>query len=160
MKYVDNAIAARVIYLLVTPFDQWPAFKEGIIDAEGHVMQPTVKSDNWTMLHRLVSRLKILLGKIPGGSTQIASVAAAYLLVKEGLNESYSDEDLEYVWFKMHEEKWITDSHPLSIELKSLFEDDAPANNITNVAGIKPGDEPPGKKKKVKNVYSSKIISR
>jgi hypothetical protein len=60
----------------------------------------------------------------------------------------------------MHEEKWITESHPLSIELKALFEDDSPANNITNVAGIKPGDEPPGKKKKVKNARSSKIISR
>ena len=34
-RFVDSIIAYRILYLLVTPFDQTPAFKLGIIDAKG-----------------------------------------------------------------------------------------------------------------------------
>ena len=93
MSLVDNLIALRVLHLLVSPFKKWPAFKSGVIDDEGNQLTKkltgTQKSD-WTMLHRLVWRLKLIIAKIPGGQSQLASIAAAYLLVKESVN-SHSD---------------------------------------------------------------------
>lgn len=85
MKIIDNAIAVRIIYLLTLPFDEWPAFKEGIIDKNGKLIsdKDDIDSDNWTMLHRLVWRMKIMLAKVPGGQSQISTFAAAYALVRE-----------------------------------------------------------------------------
>ena len=34
-KFVDSIIAFRILHMLVTPFDQTPAYKLGIIDANG-----------------------------------------------------------------------------------------------------------------------------
>ena len=90
MSTIDTVIAIRVVQLLATPFKDWPAFHKGIIDQNGKQLTPANKltqaqSDDWTMLHRLCWRLKLILAKIPGGSSQVASIAAAYLLVKENL---------------------------------------------------------------------------
>lgn len=92
MSTLDTVMALRVIQLLVTPFKNWPAFTKGVIDAEGKLLvnpqnltQP--QKDDWTMLHRLCWHLKLILGKIPGGQSQVASIAAAYLLVKESLEK-------------------------------------------------------------------------
>lgn len=99
MKIVDNLIAMRIVYLLVLPFNKWQAYKLDAIDENG---QPLLKikdmSDdqkaNWTMLHRLVARIKRLLGTIPMGKTLIASSLAAYALVRE--SEEYGAESLDF----------------------------------------------------------------
>ena len=85
---VDNIIAFRILYLLVTPFEKTPAFKTGVIDKQGKVLvkikdQTPEQKASYDMLDRLVFSLKRLLAKIPGGSSQIATLAAAYYLVKE-----------------------------------------------------------------------------
>lgn len=87
-NYVDNLIAFRILYKLITPFDKTEAYKRGVIDADGKVLvkikdQTPEQKDAYDMLDRLVFSLKRLLGKIPGGKSQIASLAAAYYLVKE-----------------------------------------------------------------------------
>lgn len=87
-NYVDNLIAFRILYKLVTPFDKTEAYKRGVIDADGKVLvkikdQTPEQKDAYDMLDRLVFSLKRLLGKVPGGKSQIASFAAAYYLVKE-----------------------------------------------------------------------------
>jgi hypothetical protein len=138
MSYlIDNTIAVRIIFLLTLPFEKWEAFKSGIIDKDGNIISDKKDDDNWTMLHRLIARLKIMLGKIPGGKSQFATFAAAYLLVKENREiPSFS----EYVALKECYERLI---------------EDEPSNNVTNVAGIKPGDEPPAKGKR--NVKRNKV---
>jgi hypothetical protein len=131
--YIDNAIAVRIIYLLVTPFDQWEAYKKGIIDADGKVInQPTTGDDDWTMLHRLVARLKKMLAKIPGGSSKIASYAAAYLLVREAMESNKEYSNLEEIY-----ERMITASYddPLLEQIKVIIED-APVNVAGNVATV------------------------
>jgi hypothetical protein len=84
MKFVDNAIATRILYLLNLPFQQWPAYRQGIIDHDGKIVKQK-ESDDWTMLHRLVARLKMLLAKIPGGNSHLGTMLASYLLVKENI---------------------------------------------------------------------------
>lgn len=90
MSTIDTVMALRVIQLLVTPFKNWPAYHKGIINAEGKLLVnpkdlTAPQKDDWSMLQRLCWRLKLILAKIPGGQSQVASIAAAYLLVKESL---------------------------------------------------------------------------
>lgn len=85
---VDNLIAFRILYALVTPFEKTEAFKRGVVDAEGKILvkvkdRTAEQKDAYDMLDRLVFSLKRLIGKLPGGQSQIASLAAAYYLVKE-----------------------------------------------------------------------------
>lgn len=83
---VDNLIVARIVYLLVTPFHDWPAFKHGIIDGDGKTLKTTFTADeaaDWTPLQRLICKLKIMLNKVPGGT--LTGLTAAYLLAKESV---------------------------------------------------------------------------
>ena len=88
-KVIDNLIAFRIIYMLVTPFDQTDAFKHGIIDKDGNALKKTrdLKTDDekesYNQLTKLVFSLKRILGKIPGGKSKLASIVAAYWLIKE-----------------------------------------------------------------------------
>ncbi len=92
---IDTVIALRVLYLFNLPFKKWPAFKDGTIDENGKVVKkPSTQNekDNWTILHKLVSKLKRIIAKAPGGSSIIATLAASYLAIKE---------DVENVQFAM-----------------------------------------------------------
>ena len=95
MSTIDNLLAFKVLYMLVTPFDKTDAFKYGIIDANGMPLKKVKdlssnEKDSYTALHRLVFNLKKLLAKVPGGKSQFASLVAAYWLIKENHNVSAS----------------------------------------------------------------------
>jgi hypothetical protein len=100
-KAVDLFLVYQFLKRLATPFDQWEAFRLGIIDRNGKVLKPssTLKTSEeikaWGYFDRMVANLKKLLAKVPGGSTRIASYAAALLLLKEQDNlEKLSDEEM------------------------------------------------------------------
>lgn len=144
-KAIDSVIALRVLYLLTMPFKKWKAFEEGIIDENGEkIKEGEITSDNWTMLHRLVWRLKKLIGKLPGGKSMVASMTAAYLLVKESdqYMEEYSDEELIA----------MLEAVDISVEydkIESLLEE---ITGVGNCAGMPPVDaEPPVTKTKYAN---------
>jgi hypothetical protein len=88
-RTIDNVIAFKILYMLVTPFDATDAYRLGIIDANGTALKKirnlttTEEKDAYTSLHRLVFSLKRLIQKIPGGKSKLASLVAAYWLVKE-----------------------------------------------------------------------------
>lgn len=88
-KVIDNLIAFRIIYMLVTPFDQTDAFKYGIIDKDGNALKKTrelkttEEKESYNQLTKLVFSLKRILGKLPGGKSKLASIVAAYWLIKE-----------------------------------------------------------------------------
>ena len=105
-RTVDNIIAYRIISMLVKPFKDTDAFKEGIIDEKGKILKKatkltTTKEKNaYTFLHRLVFKLKQFVEKVPGGKTRLGSLAAAYYLIREAyegqesvhiLEEKYND---------------------------------------------------------------------
>lgn len=155
---VDNLIAARIIYLLVLPFNKWDAFKEGIIDADGNRTGKIADmSDNWTMLHRLVARLKKMLAALPAGKSLLASVAAAYLLIRECVEKDIEPELLEDYF-----QEAVEFSEPMTMKtyqfvsetLDQISEDGGvgatPANTVGTgqIAGAAPGEQPPVRLKK------------
>jgi len=107
-RAIDLFVTYRFIKLLVTPFDKTPAFKLGIIDADGarimektvsRGMQPTqLKTDeeksSYTVLHKLVFNIKKIFGKVPGLRTKLGTYAAALFLLKDTFKESVDDPDM------------------------------------------------------------------
>lgn len=87
--FVDNLIAIRMLYLLVTPFVKSNAYKLGIIDDKGNYLKQfkdlktTEEKNAFSYLHRLVFSLKKLLAKLPGGDNRLKSFVAALYLIKE-----------------------------------------------------------------------------
>ena len=140
---IDNLLAFRVLYMLVTPFEKTEAYKLGVIDKDGNVLikskdQTSEQKDAYNVLNRLVFSLKRLLGKLPGGKSQIATLAAAYYLVKEShesglpLNEQRVRNILQLVseGITLVEEEIIVE------EFLSLIEDGAVGGGgIANAVG-------------------------
>lgn len=154
-KAIDLFLTYQFLRRLATPFEEWDAFKLGIIDKDGKVLKKGSTLDKpeernaWGYFDRLVANLKKLLAKVPGGKTKIGTYAAALLLIKESSNKEYIDEDEQ---LDKIEEELIELIHVLT-------EEDAaapPANNVGNGAiagvGIGPQGEPGVRKKKKKEV--------
>ena len=86
----DLVYTFRFLTLLVTPFDKTKAYEAGIIDENGKRNRDFDKDANreaykeyYTPFHRLVFNVKRLMAKAPGGSSRLASYAAALFLIKE-----------------------------------------------------------------------------
>ena len=89
-RAIDALIAARLIKLLVTPFERTGAYKMGIIDKKGKVLikskdfnkafpnssTRSMARKSYTLLIRFVFNLKRLLSKV-GVRGPIGSAAAA-----------------------------------------------------------------------------------
>lgn len=155
---LDNALALRVLYLLITPFNQSDAFKLGLIDAEGKPLRKAKtpkEQDSYSMLHRLVYRLKRVLGVLPFGKTNFASYVAAYQLVKESLETDPSgfNEYIEELYISLLND--INANKDLILEkkeIKKLF-DDVAGNSVAGVEGF----DAPLKLKRVpsKSIYKN-----
>lgn len=95
---VDLFLVYSFIKRLATPFNEWDAYKEGVIDDRGNIILPKKNRD--TIKQRkslghfdlLVLKLKKLLEKVPGGRSRIASYAAALWLIKE--HQMFADEQM------------------------------------------------------------------
>jgi hypothetical protein len=165
-QLVDNLIAFRIVRMLVTPFAETDAFKYGIIDAEGNPikklkdLRTMAEKDSYTMLHRMVFRMKRMLAKLPGGESKLASFTAAYFLVKEcyemNRNPHSLEEDFEYLLSKIENNNIVLIEETLLVErmLKKAYEE-AP----TNVTGEKVSTNEPvvrvKKQKKLPSMSSS-----
>ena len=99
-KMVDNLIAFRILYMLVTPFEETDAYKLGLIDKKGKKLkEPKTEEelDAYDYLHRLVFNLKRMLIKLPGGDSKLKNIVAAMFLIKEQYNNKIdiiTEEDL------------------------------------------------------------------
>jgi len=88
-RIVNNLIAFKILYMLVTPFEKTEAYKYGIIDKDGKPLKKTRdlktedEKDSYTQLDKLVFSLKRILAKLPGGDNRLKSLVAAYWLIKE-----------------------------------------------------------------------------
>ena len=89
-QLIDNAIALRVLHMLVTNFTDTAAFKLGIIDAKGKNLikssqfKTQEQRDAYDYLTRLVFNLKKLINKF-GGESRLKSIAAALWLIQENV---------------------------------------------------------------------------
>ena len=105
-RAIDSIITYRILSLLVTPFTDTDAYRLGIIDAKGKELKKmgqlnTVEErDSYTLLHRLVFRLKRIIEKIPIENKRLASFAAALSLIKEHTETNTEPLDLEFQYTK------------------------------------------------------------
>ena len=181
-RFVDSLIAYRILKLLVTPFDKTDAYKLGIIDAKGKELKrmrelnSVNERDAYTLLHRLVFRIKKIIEKVPIDNKKILSLAAAYALIKENLDQNIEPIDLETQYInKLNEE---LQSEVMIVEeflyekklftFKQFNEEGegmaaaAPANNAAVTLGIKglTGEPPVSKKAQKRWTNKNSIIRR
>lgn len=140
---LDLVFTYQFLKRLALPFEQWDAFKVGIIDQNGNVLRKrnTLKTPQeisaWGYFDRMVANLKKLLGKVPGGKTKIASYAAALLLLKEHADKHELNDD------ELNEAvKRIVDQIAANEEIANV----AGAGNVAGL-GVGPQGEPPANKR-------------
>lgn len=106
---VDLFLVYSFIRRLTTPFEKWDAYTQGVIDKDGNILKKKnerntrAEMNSFGVFDLMILKLKKLLAKVPGGSSRIASYAAALWLIREWnhfsneslLNESTSDRDLD-----------------------------------------------------------------
>lgn len=79
----DTLISYIILKKLVKPFEEWDAYKYGIIDADGKKIRSpknSIERASWTSLDRMIANIKKLLIKVLGKSKLASYFTAAYLL--------------------------------------------------------------------------------
>ena len=118
-QIIDTMIVYQILRKLVTPFIQMPAYHMGIIDERGDFLKKvstltTAEKETVTTLDVLVINLKRILGKLPGGASRLASLAAAlYLIRAHG---------------KVNESNIVNTLFTLEKDFKRYLAEDAPVN--------------------------------
>lgn len=106
---VDLFLVYQFIRRLATPFNEWEAYKLGIIDEKGNILKKRKnlalarERNAFGVFDLLVLNIKKLLAKVPGGSSRLASYAAALYLIREWnhftdssmLTEDITDDQLD-----------------------------------------------------------------
>lgn len=83
---VDFIYAFRLVKILYQPWESTEAFKLGLIDSNGKkIRSPSSLQERaaYSPFISLVFNVKRLLGKVPGGDSRIAGLAASYMMMKE-----------------------------------------------------------------------------
>lgn len=149
-RFVDSIIAYRILRMLVTPFENTDAFRLGIIDARGKELKKMSQlnsadeKDAYSILHRMIFRIKRIIEKVPIENKKLASFAAALALVKENYNIPSEPIDLELQFLNkldngfLEEEtnlviQFFDDNHILTFR---QFVEEAPANNASATPGV------------------------
>lgn len=89
---INNIIAYKILYMLITPFVETDAYKLGIIDENGKNLIKASKftsyeqKEAYSYLHRLVFNMKKIINRLPGGENKLKSIVTALYLVKEYYN--------------------------------------------------------------------------
>jgi len=169
-RIIDNLIAYRILYMLVTPFIDTDAFKLNIIDANGKNLKKTStlktseERDAYTYLHRLVFNMKKILLRLPGGDSKLKNLIAGLWLVKEYYQSkdrttSLMEEKLIRILSKLEEGVILVEEE---IEVKSFLqyisedgEGGPPTNNTAGASVL----EPVVKKKDIKKYQKMALRS-
>ena len=95
---VDLFLVYQFIRRLATPFENWPAYEACVIDKNGNILKgkkernARYERESFGIFDLMILKLKKLLANVPGGSSRLASYAAALWLIKEW--KHFSDESL------------------------------------------------------------------
>ena len=152
-RFVDSLIDYRILKMLVVPFENTDAFKQGIVDKNGKELKKmselntVAERDAYTILNRLVFRLKRIINKVPIENKKFLNLAAAYSLIKEHYDAGREPINFE----EMFLDRLQSDLTEETILIESFFNDkttltfrqfaeDAPANSAGSpgVAGFTP----------------------
>jgi len=146
-RFVDSLIAYRILRMLVTPFEETDAFRLGIIDAKGKEIKKmaslnTVEErDAYSILHRMIFRIKKIIEKVPVENKRLVSFAAALSLIKEHYQNNKEPLDLEMQYLNrlntnLNEELEFIEQYEKKIFTFKQFVEEAPANNAAATPGI------------------------
>lgn len=140
-RIVDLLLVYQFLKRLTTPFERTEAFKYGIIDKKGNKIKDpktTQEQNSYGYFDRLVFNIKKIIELAPGGSSRIASFAAALYLIREHANpkENYTEKELAEGLYRTMEELEKTSNK----KLKELLEE-VPAN-VTGTGVVGTGDDP------------------
>jgi hypothetical protein len=173
-KFVDSIITFRILNMLVTPFENTLAYRLGIIDAKGKELKHmrdlnTVEErDAYTLLHRLVFRLKRIINKVPIENKKLVSLAAAYSLVREELQNGKESMNLEEKFLKRLDEDLTKELQEVNeamdknkiFTFKQFNEEEGAgpavaANNAMATAGVAGLDKDPPVSKKAQKKWTA-----
>lgn len=129
-KLVDNLIALRMLRLFTVKYEETDAYRLGIINDKGEQlikMRDFVRREqeqSYTLLHRLVFRLRGLLEKVPFVKSRLANYAAALLLVREKIvNEEEFWETDEVLLEKLNAAEHRPGFYLAEQQIKKAWED-------------------------------------
>jgi len=136
---VGGALNLYFIYkflrILTTPWESTDAFKLGIVDEKGAILRKKrtllkiEEKEAYTMMHRLVWKLKRLMEKVPFGKSRLASYAAALWLIKEEKEFHGTDEELQESFLTFLETDWKNNA----LILKEKYEGDMDKKTFSNL---------------------------
>ena len=121
---MDLYFVYKFAKFIAMPWEDWEAFKLGIIDEKGNVIKKsrttTNEKNNYTLFHRLLRKLKQLLEKVPGMKGKLGKAVAAYFLFKESMVMHGANGDLLDEAFVHH----VNDIMSLdeSLQVKALMQ--------------------------------------
>lgn len=175
-RFIDSVIALRILRLLTIPFTETDAFKLGIIDDKGRELKKmaqlnSVKErDAYTILHRMVFRLKKIVEKVPIENKKLASYAAALALVKEQVELNKEPIDLESLYIDKlnsnidEEMKLVLEysKNNYTLTFRQFLDEEIPANNAgtPGVAGFTPDTVGVSKKAQKRYRQGKKLFRR
>jgi len=116
----------KFLRILTSPWESTDAFKLGIVDEKGKILKKHNKlktkevKEAYTIMHRVVWKLKRLMEKIPFGKSRLASYAAALWLIKEEKEFHGTDEELQESFLTFLETDWKNNA----LILKEKYEGD------------------------------------
>ena len=176
---VDLYIVYRILRMLTTPYENWEAYKTGVIDKDGKIIvKPNKRTpeqkDSYTKFDNLMLKLKQVLGTIPFGKTRLASYAAALLLLKE--QDTLTEENIKERFLDFYKKRYLTEKwsdkykrsidcdNPKGFSQKAHCQGKEKNEEIANVAGSGQvaglGDDPPvGKKAQNKLIRRGKFAN-
>ena len=99
-RFVDTLITYRILKKLTTPFAETDAYKLGVIDDKGQQLikdrdLDSQQRDAYTILDRMIFRLKRIINKVPADRRRVSNFANALSLVREHINDT-----TEYVFLE------------------------------------------------------------
>lgn len=150
-RFVDSVITYRILRMLVTPFDSTEAFKLGIIDSKGKELKKMTQlnTDNereaYTILHRMVYRIKRIIEKVPIDNKKLSSFAAALSLIKEYAHAESEPVNIEQMFLdKLSSSTYLQEDVDVVHNFLnnkylipfSVYSEEAPANNAVATPGV------------------------
>ena len=162
-QLVDNLIAFRILSMLVTPFEETKAYQLGIIDQKGNPLKKLkdmtwTEKDQYSMLHRMVFRIKRIMEKVPGLGSKLGTLATAYFLVRECVENKRSmvnlEEDYDNLLTKIRREDIILCEELLLVE--KFLSEEVP----TNATGSAVSTDEPIVRKRIKQIRMLKRVKK
>lgn len=119
---IDTAALYILLKKIITPFEQWDAYKLGIIDKDGNKIKTPISSKErnaWDLLDRFACNFKKLIMRFIGKSNFVTYFSLAYLL-KDHIDYFYISHNKEILHEKYLNDFTIIKQNRLNLIIKEV----------------------------------------